>query len=418
MADQDVGRFVRSQVVDVRRNAQALRPFREGEFGRGPASPSSAHITQVNRFLTGLLRSLSELVKEMSPSAAASLEQPTFTNLQNFLNRKEIAFRGVKELERIWDYYFELFGQRQTRFADWLLGADRIGLNCYQAIYTGLGKARSVPTPPPMSYMETGFTPATYRRGVVLTRLGKRKNPFPIIKLPYHRLVNPWSLGAIHHEVSHNLQTDLGLWNEVPRRLLVGLRQAGLPPSVARTWSRWHKETWADLCGLLLGGPANVTSLMGVVARSPRSTLAYSPQAVHPTPYLRVLINLELLRRMGFPQEAEAFGRVWRRMYPSTQGGGIPQDFLASFPLASRRVVQIMCFEPYPQLGDKSLIEVVHFRPEHQQMVAEAAQRLATGTDPGIIPARFLVGAARWALSRNLAPPGQIAKNFYQAVVK
>jgi hypothetical protein len=157
---------------------------------------------------------------------------------------------------------------------------------------------------------------------------------------------------------------------------------------------------------------------MGVVARSPRSTLAYNPQAVHPTPYLRVLINLELLRRMGFPQEAQDFGRVWRRLYPSTQGGDIPEDFLASFPKASQMVVQIMCFEPYPQLGNKSLIEVVNFRPVHQQMVAEAARRLAEGTDPGIIPARFLVGAARWALSRNLAAPERIAKNFYQALTK
>ncbi len=34
--------------------------------------------------------------------------------------------------------------------------------------------------------MATGFTPATYRRGVPLTRLGRRANPFPIVQLPYH----------------------------------------------------------------------------------------------------------------------------------------------------------------------------------------------------------------------------------------
>src|SRR5262249_21642895 len=149
------------------------------------------------------------------------------------LLRKEHADRWVKHVETIWDFYFELFGQRQSRVADWLLAADRIALDCYQATYTGLGVARSVPSPPPFAYMRTGFTPATFRRGVPLKKLGKRANPFPVVELPYHRLVNPWTLGAIHHEVSHNLQSDLGLWNEVPRRVVQQLRAAGLHSTVA-----------------------------------------------------------------------------------------------------------------------------------------------------------------------------------------
>jgi hypothetical protein len=72
-----------------------------------------------------------------------------------------------------------------------------------------------------------------------------------------------------------------------------------------------------------------------------------------------------------------------------------------------------MCFRPYPSLGDKSYASVVRFGEKEQQMTEEAARRLAAGTDPGIIPARFLVGAARIALDRKLARPGVIAKNFY-----
>ena len=51
-------------------------------------------------------------------------------------------------------------------------------------------------------------------------------------------------------------------------------------------------------------------------------------------------------------------------------------------------------------------------------MTGEAARRIATGTDPGIIPARFLVGATRWAVDRRLAPPAAVARNFYQALVR
>src|SRR5438309_2918240 len=104
--------------------------------------------------------------------------------------------------------------------------------------------------------MATGFAPATFRRGIPLKRLGKQLNPFPLIQLPYHRLVNPWTLGAVLHEVSHNLQSDLGLTLTVPRRIARRLLKEGLPTSVAAVWTRWNREMFAELSGLLLGGPA------------------------------------------------------------------------------------------------------------------------------------------------------------------
>ena len=53
---------------------------------------------------------------------------------------KERAHDWVRAIERIWDFYFELFGQRQSMFADWLLSCDRIALSCYQAAYLGVGE--------------------------------------------------------------------------------------------------------------------------------------------------------------------------------------------------------------------------------------------------------------------------------------
>lgn len=411
-------RFARAQAINTTRNAAALRPFHRDEFGTGPASPSEAHIRAANELLEGLRSRLLRVAGRVGDAAERSAQDGTTPSLQSLAIQKERATRWIKLTEKIWDYYFELFGQRQTRFADWLLATDRIALDCYQAVYTGLGAARSIPSPPPFSYMETGFTPATYRRGVPLKRLGRRANPFPVVQLPYHRLINPWTLGAVHHEVSHNLQSDLDLWQEVPRRIHRRLQQAGIDPMVASIWTRWHKEIWADLCGLLLGGPAIVASLLDVVARSPASTQAFNPMGVHPTPYLRVFINLELLRRMGFPAEADTFRRLWVQLYPTPRRSNIPKTILDSFPVASRLVVDTIAFQPYRQLGDKRLVQVVRFNPDFQQMTQEAALRIAAGTDPGIIPARFLVGAARYALDHRLARPGRITSNFYQALSK
>ena len=46
-------------------------------------------------------------------------------------------------------------------------------------------------------------------------------------------------------------------------------------------------------------------------------------------------------------------------------------------------------------------------------MIEEAAQRLAKGIDPGVVPERFLIGAVRIAVDRRLADPELLMRNFY-----
>jgi hypothetical protein len=136
--------------------------------------------------------------------------------------------------------------------------------------------------------------------------------------------------------------------------------------------------------------------------------LTFNPRGVHPTPYLRTLINIEMLRRMGFRDVAEQHRRVWKRIYPNPAAGDIPPALLDSFAEACALAVDAMCFRPYPTLGDKSLAQVIPFQPKEQTMIEEASRRLAAGNDPGIVPERFLIGAARFALDNRLAEPEAI----------
>ena len=142
-------RFVRAQAINTTRNAAALHAFRRDEFGTGPASPSEAHIRAANQLIVHLRDRLLGLARRVDRAAVNAAHAPSTRSLQMLLGQKERAGRWIKLIERIWDFYFELFQQRQTRFAPWLLGADRIALDCYQVTYTGLGRARSIPTPPP-----------------------------------------------------------------------------------------------------------------------------------------------------------------------------------------------------------------------------------------------------------------------------
>jgi hypothetical protein len=410
--------WIGAQSLNLTRHAAALRPFKREEFGTGAEAPSEAHIQAVNSLITALRRGLLAMSKGVSNAAKAAREEPSTPRMQELMLRKSRAHHWVQGIERIWDFYLELFGQRQSKYASWLLSCDRIATDCYQVAYMGLGKARSIPYPPPFSYMRTGFSPATFRRGIPLTRLGKQINPFPLVQLPYHRLINPWTLGAVLHEVSHNLQSDLGLGRDVPRSIALRLLRAGMSRRVASTWTRWNREMFADMSGLLLGGPAFVGSLMDVVGRAPDTVVTFSPRGPHPTPYLRTHINLELLRRIGFTEEAEQYRKVWTRTYPNAAGGTIPREILETFPQANKLVVDTVCFRPFPSLGNKCLAQVIHFERKEQQMIDEAARRLAAGIDPGIIPARFLIGATRVALDKRLARPGLIMKNFYNELAR
>jgi hypothetical protein len=51
-------------------------------------------------------------------------------------------------------------------------------------------------------------------------------------------------------------------------------------------------------------------------------------------------------------------------------------------------------------------------------MIEEAARRLAQGDDPGVVPERFLIGAARFALDRRLATPEALVTNFYRELAR
>jgi hypothetical protein len=129
-----------------------------------------------------------------------------------------------------------------------------------------------------------------------------------------------------------------------------------------------------------------------------------------------MLINTELLRRMGFESEAKSHRKLWMKIYPDPSKGNIPREMLNSFREACPVAVDAMCFQPYRSLGNRSLARVLNFGQKEQQMIEEASRRLAAGVDPGIIPERFLVGAVRLALDRRLARPETLTKNFYRAL--
>lgn len=403
------------QSINLTEHAKSLRPFTKDEFGTGPAAPSEAHIEAANSFIGKFKKRVIEKSRWVEAAANLARREPTSKNLQMLLERKQIVGNRVLYVEGIWDFYFDLFVQRLSTFGERLRAIDRIAANCYEDLYLRLGTARPTPRLLPFCYAHSGFSPVTYRRGVPLTKLRRNPNPFPLIMLPQHRLSNVWALSSILHETSHNLQADLGLWEEIPVRIYDRLTTEGrISPDTALVWARWHKEMMADMFALVLGGPATVESLMDVVGRSPASTVKFNAMSAHPTPYLRVPLNLILLRRLGFDKMAADITRVWQRLYPGLTPEDIPPAFMKTFYAAAEMVVDTMVFQPYHQFGDKSLAQLVHFGPAEMEMVEMAGHRLAAGQDTGTIPVRFAISIARFVLDHQLATPETITNNFYR----
>src|SRR6478672_7325344 len=104
--------WLRAQSTNVVRHAAALRPFRRGEFGITAAAPTEGHIQAANALIVRLRTELLRHANEVTQTAAAASAEPTTARLQAMLRRKDHAHNWVRGIEKIWDFYFELFGQR------------------------------------------------------------------------------------------------------------------------------------------------------------------------------------------------------------------------------------------------------------------------------------------------------------------
>jgi len=109
------GPWIRSQGINVTRHAAALRPFRAGEFGTGPAAPSEGHLQAVNALMMRLRRELLAVSAQVREEASAAAAQPSTSRLQELVTAKHRAHDWVRAIEQIWDYYFELAIRQEDR---------------------------------------------------------------------------------------------------------------------------------------------------------------------------------------------------------------------------------------------------------------------------------------------------------------
>jgi hypothetical protein len=396
--------FIRTKFLSLAARARRLGRVDHSSVGIRrqdlPFAPSEAHFAAANQRLAQIDREVERRLERVRRTWSIAPFDRVLVDMA-------LVEREIDRARRAFGLFHEVFAQRGTRYAPVLAAHDVIAADCYAAIRAAAPAIFAGPVLKPLAYMEHGYSPATMRRGVQLNRLLGEPNPFPIVRIPWDR-DNPWQ-AVFLHEISHNLQADLGLWQEnrvaVLRR---GVQSIG-DPIVARIYGRWHKEIFADLAAILLGGPAAAWGMAIFLAHPAPRTLTFRPGGAHPTAYLRMLVQAEMLRRIGFAREGARLARVWRHLYNPSRFNRMPARLLATAGRLIPQIVDEIAFQTRRNLAHRALVDVLPFKAADEAAIRVAARHLRSGQDAPGIPPRHLVSAASYALSLG-APARPLAE--------
>lgn len=402
----NVRSFLRAKLLSLEARSGQLAKIDHRSVGIRPQdlpyTPSPRHFAAVNERLAAIDERIADRL-------AALRETAKGLSANQVLTATAMVDREIDRARRTWGLFFDVFSQRGSSFAPVLAAHDVIADDCYAAVIPAVARLYPGPRLRPVTYMEHGFSPVTYRRGVQLGRLLGETNPFPLIRIPWDR-DNLWQ-GVFLHECSHNLQADLGIWHENRNAVVTRVLRESRNPMLARIYGRWHKEIFADLAALLLGGPSAAWGLALFLSHPRQRVLTYRAKGAHPTGYFRVLILAEMLRRMRFVRDGEQLARVWRSLYRVRDGDRLPPLLAAAAPKMARAVVDEIAFQTRRNLAQHALADVLPFGQADEDAIKAGARQLAAdGPPPKELAPRFLVSAAAYALSREGVNPHALTR--------
>jgi len=397
--------FLRARILDLAGRIRRLARVDHASVGIRPQdlpyAPSAAHFQAANSRLARIEEQIQRRFQQLVGTWSRA-------PLDRVLVDIALVERELDRARRAFGLFFEVFAQRGTTFAPALAAHDAIATDCYTAVREAAPRIFPGPILKPLSYMEHGYSPATMRRGVTLSRLLGEPNPFPVIRIPWDR-DHPWQ-AVFLHEVAHNLQADLGIWQENRQAVLRRTLGFSRDPGLARIYGRWHKEIFADLAALLLGGPAAAWGMAAFLAHPAPRTLTFRPGGAHPTAYLRILILVEMLRRMGFTAAANRLLRVWQTLYNPGRFHRLPARLLMTSDRVIPQVVDEIAYQTRRNLAQRALADIIPFRRQDEQAILAGARQVARGrADRVDLPPRHMVSAASYALATGKIAPQRLS---------
>lgn len=395
--------------ADIERRLSALNlEFAEwqklSEAG-GPFRKYHYSIQRLTGQLGGAARALRDKLEKADPLAAGSgIEAASL------------------ELHRIWEFFRSKLAQRTIGwYRDYLLAADELAWCCYRpardlAVASNAAVGEKDVTEPPLVYFNGAASPLAVSRDVqYLDFIEKpliqrqievaehrellKRLPVPVIGIPWFHVQHLPDALLVCHEVGHIIEDDLKMGPRI--EALLGEALKSIAPDRHAAWTAWRGEVFADVAGALAAGPAFVEALVHFLAKSPEEIAAEKwPSFItrtYPTTALRVRLNLEVLRQLGFKSHVDDLGQRWGVVYGETHA-------LSTFDGDLEPVVRALLDGPCPELGaDQTFRKTLGLDAFAWQLAEEDAARLLAEIDPVAGDARVLFAAASIAYAKNPA---------------
>jgi len=378
----------------------------------GPTGVLAKHHTQLARMAAELTPVVARVRADIQ-SADLSASWPQFE-------------RQVLDLHRVWDFFREKLALRYVdRFADYLLAADEFAWACYEPMQQAATAAGTVEPAavrePPLVCFTPVSTPFSIPRGASysqdvggaalvspVSRALAQRLPIPVVGVPWYQLHHLPDALVIGHEVGHHVERDARLTGTV-QRLVVEAAGAG------SAWDGWAAEAFADVYGVLCGGPAFAQVLADflVVAGA-----EHAASEDYPPVKLRVALTVAALEAAaaaaGEREAAEARAAI-TELRSGWADDGVMTDLGDQAPEAAA-VAGALVAGPYPELGGGPITRVVGFGAKRLADHRDDAAALLDRRPPGTNDARTLMAAAGRAYALN--PQAFAASNVPDRVLR
>jgi hypothetical protein len=234
--------------------------------------------------------------------------------------------REVLDLHHVWSFFRDKWALRRLEeYGPYLVLADEFAWACYEPAQVQAVEAETVRLEavrqPPLIYLGPVDGPLALARGDSIedrfreeplrSRTAQalvRQLPLPVVAVPWYQLRHLPEALIIGHEVGHVVLVDfLGL--EAVEQLVVGRLAALCRPEAERDrWQAWTEEAFADVYGVLCGGPAYLETLGDFLLPSAEPDAG---ESWYPPPLLRLGLTTAALEAAGCREAAKRVRASW-----------------------------------------------------------------------------------------------------------
>jgi hypothetical protein len=251
--------------------------------------------------------------------------------------------------------------------------------------------------------------------------------PTPYIISPRWGHNQVWTWLGYAHEVGHHVYRNVkGLSDELKVNVVMELWSQGEDYTVQRIWLHWVEEIFADLFGLLQIGlafaqaqqcmlpylPLRVVRRIKKEGLDAREGLLRAADETHPIPYLRALLAIQALRKLGLDTDTELLEKKWKMSFQ--EDGGV--DTSKVFARVRGRDVELPA-DHMEKVGNTVLDVILNTRlyalakrkladpdvfheplDERKKGIEEARKAITNGVPSGDFEMRHLLAATQKSL--------------------